>query len=59
MGEMILEAEIKVSRKTHKKKTKKGEHEYHYGSFSIDNPALLPFVGKTVKVRVEESKVRK
>lgn len=53
MGKMILEVEIKVSRKVHKKKTKGGITEYRYGSISIDNPLLFPHVGKTVWVRIE------
>jgi len=54
MSKTILEAEIKVSKKTHKKKTNEGVREYNYGSISIDNPQLLPFVGKAVKVRVNQ-----
>jgi len=56
MAELILVAEIKVSKKTHRKKTKSGITEYNYGSLSLDNPALLPFVGKVVKVKIERKK---
>ena len=52
MDKTILELELKVSNKTHKKKTKEGNKEYNYGSLSIDNPALLEYVGKVVKVRI-------
>jgi hypothetical protein len=56
MGKLILEVELRVSKKTHKKKTMEGEREYNYGSLSLDNPVLLPYVGKTVKVKVESKK---
>jgi hypothetical protein len=56
MSKLILEAELKVSKKTHKKKTMEGEKEYNYGSLSLDNPMLLPYVGKIVKVKVESKK---
>jgi len=51
-----MEVELKVSKKTHKKKTMGGDKEYNYGSLSLDNPMLLPYVGKTVRVRVETKK---
>ena len=52
----ILEAVIKVSGKTHKKKTKEGVKEYKYGSVSIDNPKLLAYVGKAVGIRITDLK---
>jgi len=54
MGKKILEAKLTVISKTHKKKLKEGTTEYHYGSVSLDNPLLYPYVGKTVKVKIEE-----
>jgi len=56
MGKPILEAELKVISKTHKKKTKEGMTEYRYGSISLDNPLLYPYVGKTVRVKIETRK---
>lgn len=56
MAKPILEVELKVSQKTHKKKTAKGITEYNYGSISLDNPALLEYVGKTVTVKINEKK---
>ena len=56
MSKLIMEVELKVSKKTHKKKTMGGDKEYNYGSLSLDNPMLLPYVGKTVRVRVETKK---
>lgn len=56
MGKPILEAELRVSSKTHKKKTKGGMTEYRYGSISLDNPLLYPYVGKVVKVKIEKKK---
>jgi len=56
MVKSILETKIKVSKKTHRKTTKQGQKEYSYGSISIDNPALLKYVGKTVKVKIEKFK---
>lgn len=52
MAKPILEVELKVSKKTHKKKTAEGVKEYNYGSISLDNPALVPFIGKVVKVKI-------
>lgn len=54
MGKPILEVELRVSRKIHKKKTKDGLTEYRYGSISLDNPLLFPYVGKKVKVKIEK-----
>lgn len=59
MVKIILEAEIKVSKKVHKKKIKEGIKEYSYGSISIDNPELLLYVGKVVKIKIEELKHNK
>lgn len=56
MAKTILELELKVSKKTHKKKTATGVTEYNYGSISLDNPALLPFVGEIVKVKIKKLK---
>lgn len=56
MVKPILEVELKVSKKTHKKKTAEGVKEYNYGSISLDNPALLDYIGKIVRVKIEPKK---
>ena len=54
MGKKILEAILKVAPITHRKKTKEGKTEYHYGAITLHNPDLVKYIGKEVKIRVEE-----
>ena len=56
MAKTILEAELKVSGITHKKKTKEGEHEYKYGAIVLHNPILTDYIGKVVKVKILKQK---
>ncbi len=56
MAKPILEVELRVFKKSHKKKTAEGITEYNYGCISLDNPALLEYVGTVVKVKIEKAK---
>ena len=56
MAKPILEVELKISETTHRKNTKGGVQEYHYGALTIHNPELVKYIGKTVKVKVEKIK---
>lgn len=52
----IAEYELKVSPTKDKKKTQKGITEYEYGCINVRDTALLPYVGKKVKIKIEETK---
>lgn len=56
---ILFEANLKVSGITHKKDTKKGEHEYKYGAIVINSQKLSEHIGKIVKVKIEETKQKK
>lgn len=45
---------VKVYKTTDKKKLKEGTGVYEYGTINIRSPELARYVGKTVKVKVEE-----
>lgn len=47
---------VKVHKTTDSKKLKEGNKTYEYGAINIRSPDLAKYVGKTVKVNVEEDK---
>lgn len=50
----ILQKNLKVTIKTHKKNTKKGATQYTYGSITIHDSRLLKYVGKKVRIEIQE-----
>ena len=45
---------VKVHKTTDTKKLKESNKTYEYGAINIRSPDLVKYVGKTVKVRVEQ-----
>lgn len=48
---------VKVYKTTDKKKVRGKSKSYNYGAINIRSPDLADYVGKVVKVRVEEAEV--
>lgn len=46
---------VKIHKTTDKKKLKDDTKTYEYGAINIRSPELAKYVGKMVKVKVEES----
>ena len=51
----IASFKVKIHKTTDKKKLKEGNKTYTYGAINIRAPELAEFIGKVVKVRVEET----
>jgi len=45
---------VKIHKTTDKKNLKEGKKTYTYGAINIKSEELAEYIGKTVKVRVEE-----
>ena len=51
----IASFKVKIHKTTDTKKLKEGKKVYNYGAINIRAPQLAKYVGKIVKVKVEDS----